>query len=69
MVTSMGYNKHEDDMTIHKIDLDSSFSVVNHEKYYIGERIRDIIQIDDQNFLLALESAPVPSLGLINFSN
>ena len=69
MVTSMGYHKHEDDMTIHKIDLDSSFSVVNHEKYYIGERIRDIIQIDDQNFLLALESAPVPSLGLINFSN
>lgn len=56
-------------MKIHKIDLDRSFTVINHEKYYIGERIRDIIQINDQYFLLALESAPAPSLGLMKFSN
>jgi len=69
MIASMGYDKHEDDMTIHKIDLDRSFTVINHEKYYIGERIRDIIQINDQYFLLALESAPAPSLGLMKYSN
>ncbi len=69
IIASMGYHKHEDDMTIHKIDLDSSFGLINHEKYYIGERIRDLIQINDQYFLLSLESAPAPSLGLIRFGN
>ncbi len=69
IIASMGYHKHEDDMTIHKIDLDSSFELINHEKYYIGERIRDLIQINDQYFLLSLESAPAPSLGLIRFGN
>ena len=65
----MGYHKHEYDMTIHKVDLDSFFGVINHEKYYIGERIRDVIQINDQYFFLALESAPAPSLGLMKFRN
>ena len=27
----MGYHKHEDDMTIHKVDLDSFFGVINYE--------------------------------------
>tara|TARA_A100001234_G_scaffold184430_1_gene167912 strand:+ start:3480 stop:4811 length:1332 start_codon:yes stop_codon:yes gene_type:complete len=69
IIASMGYHKHEDDMTIHKVDLDSFFGVINYEKYYVGERIRDVIQINDQYFFLALESAPAPSLGLVKFRN
>ena len=64
LVASMGYDKEEDDMTLHILDFDKKFNQKNYEKIYIGERIRDIIDLGNGSILMTLESSG--SLGLIS---
>ena len=63
LVASMGYNKEEDDMTLHILNFDNKFNQTNYEKIYIGERIRDIIDLDNGLILMTLESSG--SIGLL----
>jgi hypothetical protein len=65
LIASMGYDKEEDDMTLHFLKLNKSFKVIDHEKFYVGERIRDMIDLKNDYILISLESSPPPSLGLI----
>ena len=60
----MGYDKEEDDMTLHILDFDKKFNQKNYEKIYIGERIRDLIDLNNGSILMTLESSG--SLGLIS---
>lgn len=64
LVASMGYDKEENDMTLHILDFDKKFNQKNYEKIYIGERIRDIIDLNNGSILMTLESSG--SLGLIS---
>tara|TARA_B110000483_G_scaffold102633_1_gene125405 strand:+ start:539 stop:748 length:210 start_codon:yes stop_codon:yes gene_type:complete len=68
IVASMGYDKEEDDMTLHSLKLNNSFQIVSHDKFYIGDRIRDIIDLKNGYILIALESSPSPSLGLVKLN-
>jgi len=68
LVASMGYDKDEDDMTLYKIILNKFHKVLVEEKYYIGERIRDMINLNNDYILISLESAPAPSIGLIKLN-
>ena len=68
IVASMGYNREEDDMTLHSIKLNNSFQIVSHDKFYIGDRIRDVIDLKNGYILMALESSPSPSLGLVKLN-
>lgn len=65
LVASMGHDKDEGDMTIYKILLNKFNNILVEEKYYIGERIRDMINLNNEFILISLESAPAPSIGLI----
>ncbi len=63
VVASMGFNKEEDDMTIHILQFDKFFKETNYEKIYIGKRIRDIIDLNNGQILMSLEHDG--SLGLL----
>ena len=67
-VASMGYDKDEDDMTLHLLKFNKFFKEIEHSKFYIGERIRDIIFLDKNFFLISLESLPSPSFALIKLN-
>jgi len=57
IVGSMGWNKEEDDMTVHILNFDKNFQETQYQKIYIGERIRDIIDLNDGSVLMTLESS------------
>ncbi len=57
LVASMGYDKEEDDMTLHILNFDENFKQLKYEKIYIGERIRDIIDLGNGSILMTLESS------------
>ena len=57
LVASMGYDKEEDDMTLHILNFDKDFNQTKYEKIYIGERIRDIINLGDGTILMTIESS------------
>lgn len=57
LVASMGYDKEEDDMTLHILKFDKDFKETKYEKIYIGERIRDIIDLDNGSILMTIESS------------
>ena len=57
IVGSMGFNKEEDDMTVHILNFDKNFQETQYQKIYIGERIRDIIDLNDGSVLMTLESS------------
>ena len=63
VVASMGYDKEEDDMTLHILDFDKNFIQKKYEKIYIGERIRDIINLGNGMVLMTIESSG--SLGIL----
>lgn len=63
LVASMGDNKDEGDMTLHVIDINNSHKELNHEKIYIAERIRDMIDLGNGSILMSLESTG--SIGLL----
>ena len=55
IVSSMGSLKEEDDMTVHILNFDKNFEQ-KYEKIYIGERIRDIIDLNNGTIIMTLES-------------
>lgn len=57
LVASMGYDKEEDDMTLHILSFDKNFKQQTYEKIYIGERIRDIIDLGNGIILMTIESS------------
>ena len=59
----MGDNKDEDDMTLHILNFDENFNLINYDKIFIGERIRDIIDLGNGNILMSIEYSG--SLGLL----
>ncbi len=63
LVGSMGSDKEEDDMTIHILNFNKDFEETKYEKIYIGERIRDMIDLNNGSILMTLESTG--SLGLL----
>ena len=63
LVGSMGYDKEEDDMTMHILNFNKDFEETKYEKIYIGERIRDMIDLNNGSILMTLESTG--SLGLL----
>ena len=63
LVASMGNYKDENDMTIHIINFDKNFKEKDYQTIYIGERIRDMIDLKNGNVLMSLESTG--SFGLL----
>ena len=63
LVGSMGFDKEEDDMTIHILNFNKDFEETKYEKIYIGERIRDMIDLNNGSILMTLESSG--SFGLL----
>ena len=63
LVGSMGYTKEEGDMTMHILNFNKNFEETKYNKIYIGERIRDMIDLNNGSILLSLESTG--SLGLL----
>ena len=63
----MGYDKEEDDMTLHILNFDENFKQLKYEKIYIGERIRDIIDLGNGSILMTLESSG--SFGILKNLN
>ena len=63
LVASMGNNKDEDDMTLHILNFDENFNMIDYDKIFIGERIRDIIDLGNGNILMSIEYSG--SLGLL----
>ena len=63
LVASMGNYKDENDMTIHIINFDNNFKEKGYQTIYVGERIRDMIDLKNGNVLLTLESTG--SFGLL----
>ena len=59
----MGLDKEEDDMTIHILNFNKDFEETKYEKIYIGERIRDMIDLNNGSILMTLESSG--SFGLL----
>ena len=55
-------------MTLHLLKFNKFFKQIDHKKFYIGERIRDIIHLKENHFLISLESSPSPSLGLVKLN-
>ena len=66
LVTSMGFNSNEGDLSFHLIKLKNG-KIIKHEVINLNERIRDIISINDnKKFILFLESKP--SLGILGLN-
>lgn len=63
IVASMGDNKDEDDMTIHILNFDEKFNMIDHNKIFIGERIRDLIDLGNGHILMSIEYSG--SIGLL----
>ena len=64
LVASLGFDKDEHDMTLHILDFDNNFLQKKYEKIYLGERIRDIIDLKNGFILMSLESSG--SIGLLS---
>ena len=50
-------------MTVHILHFNKDFKETKYDKIYIGERIRDMIDLNNGSILLSLESTG--SLGLL----
>ena len=63
VVSSMGDDISEGDMSLHFFSLDSKMSISNHEIMIVNERIRDLKFIEDKNeLILFLESGEIAFL-------
>ena len=56
LVASMGNNKEEGDLTLHRIEIDENLNEIKYDRIYTGERIRDIIDLGNGSILMSLES-------------
>ena len=56
LVASMGDNKEEGDLTLHIIEIDKNLNEIKYDRIFIGERIRDIIDLGNGSILMSLES-------------
>ena len=56
LVASMGNNKEEGDLTLHRIEIDEKLNEIKYDRIYTGERIRDIIDLGNGSILMSLES-------------
>ena len=55
-------------MSIHLIKFDQNYeSIISHSLIPVGERIRDILKIKDDSYLMVFES--VPALAIISKKN
>tara|TARA_B110000285_G_scaffold126326_1_gene142453 strand:+ start:5 stop:1345 length:1341 start_codon:yes stop_codon:yes gene_type:complete len=63
IVGSLGDNEKEGDMTLHILNFNKNFKETEHQKIFIGERIRDMIDLSDGNILITLDTSG--SFGLI----
>jgi len=63
LVGSLGFDKTEGVMTVHILHFNSVFKETNHEKIYIGERIRDMMDLNNGSILISLDSSG--SFGLL----
>ena len=63
LIASMGDNKDEGDMSLHIVEIDENLKEMNYNRIYIGERIRDIIDLGNGSILMSLESTG--SFGVI----
>jgi Glucose/sorbosone dehydrogenases len=69
-VSALGYHdqSEEGDQSIHSLILNDNFEVLNEDRIFIGERIRDIYKIKSKNIIiLSLESSP--SIGVLELLN
>jgi hypothetical protein len=57
LVSSMGWIPKEDIMTLHIIDFDNNFFQKNHEKIYVDDRIRDIIDLKNGQIIMSLDTS------------
>ena len=57
IVGSLGDNEKEGDMTLHILNFDKNFKEKMHQKIFIGERIRDMIDLGNGNILITLDSS------------
>ena len=66
LVTSLGHGVNEGgDMSIHFIKFDRNYeSIISHDLIPVGERIRDIVKIKDDSYLMVFES--VPALAIMS---
>ena len=44
-------------MTLHILDFDNNFFQTNHEKIYVGDRIRDIIDLKNGSIIMTLDTS------------
>jgi len=63
LIASMGDYKDEGDMSLHIVEIDENLKEMNYNRIYIGERIRDIIDLGNGSILMSLESTG--SFGVI----
>ena len=61
LITSLGHGVNEGgDMSIHLIQFDQNYEgIISHSLIPVGERIRDIVKVKDDSYLMVLESVPV----------
>jgi len=63
LVGSMGWGSRPDDMTLHVLHFDKNFEETVYNKIFIGERIRDMIDLKNGSILMSLETSD--SFGLL----
>lgn len=56
LVASMGDFKEEGDLSMHIVELNENFKEMRYDRIFIGERIRDIIDLGDGSIFMSLES-------------
>jgi hypothetical protein len=57
LVSSMGWVVEGDIMTLHIIDFDNNFFQKKHEKIYVDDRIRDIIDLKNGQIIMSLDTS------------
>ena len=57
LVSSLGWNKEADIMTLHIIDFDNNFFEKNHEKIFVDDRIRDFIDLKNGSIIMTLDKS------------
>ena len=63
LVGSMGWGSRKDDMTLHVLHFNKDFKETDYHKIFIGERIRDMIDLKNGSILMSLETSD--SFGLL----
>lgn len=51
-IASLGNKKEEGDLSLHQLKLNPEQEIINHEIFYINDRIRDMIYVSNKNIIL-----------------